>query len=260
MKTPFMLLTSLFAIVLAFSSPQALAEMQKAKTVVLVHGAFADGSSWNKVIPLLRAEGLQVISVQNPLTSLDDDVAFTKRAIAQAEGPVVLVGHSWGGVVITEAGVDEKVQSLVYVSAFAPSTAQNLHDILHEAHAVQKIPTVPGFSHPQVDKEGFLELSEETVINYFASDLPVEEARLIAIGQGKLHKRTLDQRITKAAWETKPSWFIVSSNDQMIAPDVLRGQAKKIQATTVELPTSHVSMLVKPREVADVILSAAHIK
>ena len=261
MKKYISLAASLLTVCLAFSPTAALAEKaQTAKTVVLVHGAFADGSSWNKVIPLLRNKGLNVISVQNPLTSLGDDVAFTKRALAEAKAPVVLVGHSWGGVVITEAGLDEKVKSLVYVSAFAPSTAEHLHDILHEAHAVQKIPTVPGFAKPLVDKEGFLSLSEETIINYFAPDLPVEEARLIAVSQGKLHKKVLDERITTAAWEQKPSWFVVSSNDHMIAPDVLRAQAKKINAKTTELATSHVPMLAKPQAVADVILKAAHSK
>lgn len=227
------------------------------KTVVLVHGAFADGSSWNKVIPLLQARGLKTISVQNPLTSLSDDVAFTKRAIESADGPVILVGHSWGGVVITEAGTEDKVESLVYISAFAPSTAEHLHDVLNDAHKVKKIPTVPGFSNPSIDNYGFFELSEETVINYFASDLPKSEAKLITAGQGKLHKSVLDQRITKAAWETKPSWYVVSTKDQMIAPDLMRSQAKKINATTVELPTSHVSMLSMPKEVADIILDAA---
>lgn len=261
MKKSISLVASLFTAVLAFSPSIALAEKTpEAKTVVLVHGAFADGSSWNKVIPKLQAKGLKVISVQNPLTSLGDDVAFTKRALAEAEAPVVLVGHSWGGVVITEAGLDKKVQSLVYVSAFAPSTAEHLHDILHEAHAVKKIPTVPGFANPIADKEGFLSLSEDTIINYFAPDLPIEEARLISVGQGKLHKKVLDERITKAAWEQKPSWFIVSSNDQMIAPDVLRAQAKKIQAKTTELATSHVPMLAKPKAVANVILDAANVK
>lgn len=228
-----------------------------AKTVVLVHGAFADGSSWNKVIPILQASGLNTIAVQNPLTSLKDDARFTQRAIDEAEGSVVLVGHSWGGVVITEAGLDEKVQSLVYVSAFAPSTAEHLHDILADAHGIKKIPKVPGFKHPTLDKHGFLGLTEDTFIKHFAHDLPANTARLIAAGQGKLHKDTLDQRITKAAWETKPSWFVVSTQDHMIAPDLLRAQAKKIGATTIELKTSHVPMLSKPQEVANVIIAAA---
>lgn len=233
---------------------------EAAKTVVFVHGAFADGSSWNKVIPLLQAEGLKTIAVQNPLTSLSDDVAFTERALKNAEGPVVLVGHSWGGMVITEAGGHDKVKSLVYVSAFAPSKGEHIHDILDEAHKVKKIPKVKGFVKPIVDEDGFIRLSEETIIKYFASDLPAEEAKLIAASQGKLHKDGLDQAVTKAAWELKPSWFVVSGNDQMIAPDVMRKAAAKIEAKTVELPTSHVPMLSQPEDVARVILEAANAK
>lgn len=241
------------------SAPASLAA-EAAKTVVLVHGAFADGSSWNKVIPLLQAEGLKTISVQNPLTSLSDDVAFTERALKNAEGPVVLVGHSWGGMVITEAGGHEKVKSLVYISAFAPSKGEHIHDILDDAHKVKKIPKVKGFAKPIVDEEGFIRLSEETIITYFAPDLPTAEAKLIAASQGKLHKDGLDQAVTKVAWEVKPSWFVVSGNDQMIAPEVMRNAAAKIAARTTELPTSHVPMLSQPEEVARVILEAAQAK
>lgn len=241
------------------SMPASLAA-EAAKTVVFVHGAFADGSSWNRVIPLLQAEGLKTISVQNPLTSLNDDVAFTERALKNAEGPVVLVGHSWGGMVITEAGGHHKVKSLVYVSAFAPSKGEHIHDILDDAHKVKKIPKVKGFAKPIVDEDGFIRLSEETIVTYFAPDLPAAEARLIAASQGKLHKDGLDQAVTRAAWEVKPSWFVVSGNDQMIAPEVMRNAAAKIAATTVELPTSHVPMLSQPEEVARVILEAANAK
>lgn len=250
-------LIAALVLLLNLSSGFATAD-SAAKTVVLVHGAFADGSSWNKVIPLLQAKGLKTIAVQNPLTSLKDDVNFTQRALQQAEGPVVLVGHSWGGVVITEAGLNDKVKSLVYVSAFAPSTAEHLHDILHQAHAVNKIPKVPGFANPMMDEHGFFELSEETVIKHFAQDLSEREARLIAASQGKLHKDVLDQRITLAAWEKKPSWYVVSTRDQMIAPDVMRSMARKIGATTTELPTSHVPMLSDPDAIAQVILDAAN--
>ncbi|MEM7445438.1 MAG: alpha/beta hydrolase [Pseudomonadota bacterium] len=230
---------------------------EAAKTVVLVHGAFADGSSWNKVIPILQANGLKTISVQNPLTSLSDDIKFTKRALAEAEGPVVLVGHSWGGVVITEAGLNDKVSSLVYISAFAPEKGEHIHDILTEMHGERKIAKVDGFKTPIVDKDGFIRLSEETIVTYFAPDIPEAEAKLIAAGQGRLHKDALDQMPAFAAWKTKPSWFIVSANDQMIAPDVLRATAEEIGAKVTELPTSHVPMLAKPEEVAQVILEAA---
>lgn len=230
---------------------------EAAKTAVLVHGAFADGSSWNKVIPLLRQEGLKTLSVQLPLHSLAEDVAFTQRAIANAEGPVVLVGHSWGGMVITDAGVSEKVSSLVYVSAFAPSKGEHIHDILEDAHKVREIPTVDGFKSPIVDTQGFIELSEENVVKYFAPDIDEADARLIAVSQGKLHKDALDHAATGAAWETKPSWYIVTANDQMIAPGVMRLMADKIDAKTTEIEASHVSMLSQPQAVARVILDAA---
>lgn len=230
---------------------------EPAKTVVLVHGAFADGSSWNKVVPILQKKGLKTIVVQNPLSSLEDDVKFTMRAIDEAEGKVILVGHSWGGVVITEAGNHEKVEKLVYLSAFAPSEGEHIHDILDDAHKVRKIAKVKGFANPIVDSHGFIRLSEQTILEHFAPDIPKAEAKLIAAGQGRLHKDTLDQVITKAAWKTKPSWFIVSSNDQMIAPDVLRLTGKKIGAKVYELPTSHVAMLSKPKKVAKIILEAA---
>lgn len=230
---------------------------ETAKTVVFVHGAFADGSSWNKVIPLLQAKGLKTISVQNPLTSLADDVQHTKRAIENAEGPVVLVGHSWGGMVITETGVDDKVGSLVFISAFAPEKGEHIHDILHEAHGVKKIAKVPGFKNPIVDKNGYITLSEETFIKYFANDIPEADAKLLAATQGPLHKDGLDQVPNAAAWKTKPSWFIISSNDQMLAPDVQRLMANNANGKTIELATSHVPMLADPNGVAKVILEAA---
>lgn len=228
-----------------------------AKTVVLVHGAFADGSAWNKVVPLLQAKGLETISVQLPMTSLADDVAFTQRAINNAEGDVVLVGHSWGGVVITEAGADSRVSSLVYLSAFAPEKGKHIHDILEDAHKVRGIPTVDGFSAPIVDEDKFIRLSEEAIITYFAPDIPEADARLIAASQGRLHAGALDQAPKVQAWDSKPTWYIVTSDDQMIAPDVQRLTAKQIGATTIELAASHVAMLSKPQDVANVILDAA---
>jgi pimeloyl-ACP methyl ester carboxylesterase len=217
------------------------ADAQAIKTVVLVHGAFADGSAWDSVIPLLQAKGLKVIAVQNPLTSLADDVQFTNRAISEAKGPVVLVGHSWGGAVITEAGDNDKVKSLVYVAAFAPSVGQSASD------TVKAYPTPPGLSNPLVDGAGFLKLSPEAVVTYFAPDLPAAQANLIAITQG-----------AKAAWQTRPSWYIVAEKDLMIHPAAEHEAAKKIRATAVSLPTSHVPMLSKPKEVADVIIAAAN--
>ncbi|RYY15806.1 MAG: alpha/beta hydrolase [Chitinophagaceae bacterium] len=225
-------------------------------TIVLVHGAFADGSSWNKVIPILQKQGYQTVAVQNPLTSLPDDVAFVQRAIAEAPGKVVLVGHSWGGVVITEAGNNEKVKSLVYVAAYAPDEGQTLESITKDAHEVRKIPGVPGFSDPVVT-DGYIRLKEETIIKHFAQDLPLAEAKNIAAVQGRFHVSTLGARVSNPAWKTKPSFYIVSDKDQTISPQLEAEMAKKINATTFHLPASHVAMLSMPEKVADIIVKAA---
>lgn len=260
MKTLTKTLLTSMALAATLLNPVSAFSAEVAKTAVLVHGAFADGSSWNKVVPLLREQGLNTISVQLPLHSLEEDVAYTERAIANAEGPVVLVGHSWGGMVITEAGVSDKVSSLVYLSAFAPSKGEHIHDILEDAHKVRKIPKVDGFKSPIVDEQGFIELSEDDIVTYFAPDIDEADARLIAVSQGKLHKDALDHAVTEAAWETKPSWFIVSTDDQMIAPGVMRLMAEKIGADTTELAASHVSMLSQPEAVAREIIEAANSK
>jgi pimeloyl-ACP methyl ester carboxylesterase len=235
----------------ALAAPAA-APPPPAKTVVLVHGAFADGSSWNAVVPLLQAKGLKVIVVQNPLSSLADDVQFTSRAIAEAKGPVVLVGHSWGGVVITQAGNDDKVKALVYVAAFAPSVGQSLID------TVKAFPPAPGMGALQPDAAGFVKLPADAVAKYFASDLPAAQANLIAVSQGALNGKSVDEKVTKAAWETRPSWYVVGEKDQMFNPDAQRDAAKKIKATVTALPTSHVAMLSKPQDVANVIIAAAN--
>jgi pimeloyl-ACP methyl ester carboxylesterase len=236
----------------AAAQPTAAPPAAAPKTVVLVHGAFADGSSWNAVVPLLQAKGLKVIVVQNPLTSLADDVAFTSRAIKEAKGPVVLVGHSWGGMVITDAGSDDKVKALVYVAAFAPSVGQSL------VEAVKGHPASPGNAHLVADAEGFVKLEPEAVGKYFASDVSAAQANLIAVSQGALRGKNLEDKVTKAAWETRPSWYIVAEKDQMIDPTAQRDMAKKIKATVTALPTSHVPMLSRPKDVADVIIAAAN--
>jgi pimeloyl-ACP methyl ester carboxylesterase len=232
----------------AFSAPAATGATQK--TVVLVHGAWADGSSWEKVIPLLQAKGLHVVSVQNPLTSLADDVAATKRAIAFQQGPVVLVGRSWAGTVITEAGTDPKVAALVYVAAFAPDPGQSTNDV-----AKQAAPP-PGLSTVKPDGAGFVYQSDEGVAKNFAQDLPAAQTKVMAATQGPIAAKLFDDKVTHAAWKNKPSWFVVAKNDRMIQPDLERAMAKKINAKTTELPTSHVAMLVRPKDVAAVILAA----
>lgn len=220
-------------------------------TVVLVHGAFADGSSWAKVIPLLQAKGLNVVAVQNPLSSLADDVAATRRAIAEQDGPVVLVGHSWAGTVITEAGNDDHVKALVYVAAFSPGDGQATSDL------TKNYPTPPGLAHPRVDAAGFLTLSHDDVAKYFAPDVSKAESNLIAVTQGPVRAANFDEKVTKAAWKSKPSWAIVTENDQMIAPKLLADGAKAMNAHTTSIKASHVVMLSHPKQVAAVILEAA---
>jgi pimeloyl-ACP methyl ester carboxylesterase len=220
-------------------------------TVVLVHGAFADGSSWAKVIPLLQAEGLNVIAVQNPLTSLGDDVAATKRAIATQKGPVVLVGHSWAGTVITEAGNDDRVKALVYVAAFSPGDGQSTSDL------TKNYSTPPGLAHPQVDAAGFLTLSHDDIAKYFAPDVSKEESNLIAVTQGPVRGANFEEKVTKAAWKSKPSWAVVTENDQMIDPKLLADGAKAMNAHVTAIKSSHVPMLSHPKEVAAVIMEAA---
>jgi pimeloyl-ACP methyl ester carboxylesterase len=219
--------------------------------IVLVHGAFADGSSWAKVIPILQAKGYKVTAVQNPLTSLADDVAATNRALAQQEGPVILVGHSWAGVVITEAGMDPKVVGLVYVAAFAPDQGETAGDL------GKPYPPPPALAAPIVDKQGFLSLSTDAVVKHFASDLPASEARVVAATQGPIAGSAFGAQVSGVAWKTKPSWYIVSKLDGAIAPDEERFFAKRMKATTTELNASHVSMLSQPKAVAAVIMDAA---
>ncbi|TDO20280.1 alpha/beta fold hydrolase [Pedobacter duraquae] len=228
-------------------------------TVILVHGAFADGSSWSKVIPILKNQGYQVIAVQNPLTSLNDDVATVERAISEVKGKVILVGHSWGGAVITQAGNNDKVKALVYVAAYAPSEGQSIDSISREAYVERKVPNVPGFTDPVIT-DGYIQLKEEAIVKYFAQDLPVQEAKNLAAVQGRFHVSTLTAKITIPAWKNKPSFFIIADNDQIISPQVEAEMAKKIHATTYHIPASHVVMLSKPAEVAKVIVKAAGIK
>ena len=232
--------------------PGPIPEIAKATTsVVLVHGAFADGSSWSKIIPLLQAKGLKVVAVQNPLTSLEDDVAAANRIIDAQDGPVVLVGHSWGGSVITQAGGNDKVKALVYVAAFAPSLGQApVADL--QAH-----PTPSGATHFIKDKGGFLTLSPQSIATEFAQDVSPEEANLIAATQGPVRGANFEQKVTVAAWTTKPSWYIVADQDRMIHPDAQRALAGKIKANVIVLPTSHVPMVSSPDAVADAIGEAA---
>jgi pimeloyl-ACP methyl ester carboxylesterase len=220
-------------------------------TVVMVHGAFADGSSWNKVIPLLQAKGLKAVAVQNPLTSLEDDVAATRRILDAQTGPVVLVGHSWAGSVITQAGDHEKVKALVYVASFAPALGETSVD------AIKAHPTPSGVAHFITSPDGYLTLPPEAIASEFAQDVSAAEAKLIAATQGPVRAANFEQKLTVAAWTNKPSWYIVAAQDRMIHPDAQRALAKRINATTTVLQTSHVPMSSNPEAVVKVIEAAA---
>ncbi|MGL5184215.1 alpha/beta fold hydrolase [Herbaspirillum huttiense] len=241
----------MLALAAAFTGSSAIAADASDKpSVVIVHGAFADGSDWAKVIPLLQAKGIKVTAVQNPLTSLADDVAAAKRAIDNQPGKVVLVGHSWGGTVITEAGNHEKVASLVYVAAFAPDAGQATGDLGKD------LPVPPGIAKLSVDKAGFASLPPAALAADFAQDVPARQAAVMAATQGPIAMKAFGDKVETAAWKTRPSWYIVSTKDRMIQPALERSFAKQINAKTTELAASHVPQQSRPAEVAKVILEA----
>jgi pimeloyl-ACP methyl ester carboxylesterase len=238
----------------ALTSTVALADTPAATpkpTIVLVHGAWADGSSWDRVVPLLLDKGYNVIAVQNPLSSVADDVAATKRAIEQATGDVILVGHSYGGVVISEAGNDPKVKALVYVAAFAPDNGESVNSMGKGKPQPEFVKTL------KVDSGGFGWLPMDTVIKDFAQDLPEAEAKLLAVKQGPTAVKVLDEQMQNAAWHSKPTWYIRASQDRMISPGAEAAMAKRMKAKTTTLDASHVVMLSKPQQVAGVIIEAA---
>ena len=221
------------------------------KNIILVHGAWADGSSWSKVIPILEAQGLHVVAVQNPLTSLADDVAATKRAIALADGPVILVGHSYGGVVITEAGNDPKVVGLVFVSAFAPDAGENGLGL------TKPYSPAPLGSELRPDAQGFLKVTPEGIANDFAQDLSPAEKKLLFATQGPTNIAALQGNVTTAAWKTRPTWFVIAANDRAIPPELEKAEAARMKSATITVSSSHVAMLAKPAEVSALIIKAA---
>jgi pimeloyl-ACP methyl ester carboxylesterase len=222
------------------------------RNVVLVHGAFADGSSWSKVIPLLQAKGLRVTSVGIPLTSYTDDVAATRRAIAAQDGPTLLVGHSYGGVVITEAGNDPKVAGLVYAAAFAPDANQSIGEISNG------FPKPPGLDEVRPLSDGFLMLTPKGIEEDFAQDASAAEKAILVAVQPQTAGAIFEAKPKAAAWRSKPSHYIVASNDRMIAPEQEQSMAKKIGAKTTTLPASHAVMLAHAKDVAQVIVDAAN--
>lgn len=224
--------------------------MQAIKNVVLVHGAWADGSSWAKVIPKLEAEGLHVTAVQLPLTSLADDVATLERAIALEDGPLLLVGHSYGGAVITEGGNDPKVAGLVYVAAFAPDRGESLGSLL------ASVPPSPLLAETKADASGFIRLTPKGMLEDFAQDLPEVEKRDLLATQGPLAGKSFDAQVTTPAWRAKRSWFVIATNDRAIPPALQVKLAAKMNADTISVEASHVVLLSKPEKVAGHILRA----
>jgi pimeloyl-ACP methyl ester carboxylesterase len=234
------------------NSQTSRAQPLPVRNIVLVHGAWADGSSWAKVIPLLEKTGFHVTAVHLPFTTLADDAATVRRAIALQDGPVLLVGHSYGGVVITEAGVDPKVVGLVYVAAFAPDQGQSAGDVNNE------VPPTPGDKEFVPDANGFLKLSDKGVGEDFAQDLGVAEKQLLAATQGQVSgPNELGAKTTTAAWRRKPNFYVVADEDRMIAPELEKKFAEQMHAKTIHIASSHVPMLSHPIEVADFIMTAA---
>jgi pimeloyl-ACP methyl ester carboxylesterase len=222
----------------------------KARNVVLVHGLFADGSCWSEVIARLQPKGLNVTSVQNPLTTLPEAVAAAQRALAMQQGPTVLAGHSFSGMIVTEAGVDPKVSAVVYVAARAPDAGEDYTALAN------RFPPPPA-SAGIVWSGDWGQLSEEAFLRDFAGDIDADKARVLYAVQAPFKRTLLAGKTTHAAWRSKPSWYAVSTEDRTINPDLERFMAKRMGAKTIEVKSSHVSLISQPDTIANLILEAA---
>ncbi|GLS42829.1 alpha/beta fold hydrolase [Methylobacterium brachythecii] len=241
---------SLLASTLIPTSLRAQPVVPKAANVVLVHGLFADGSSWLDVIPLLQDRGLNVTSVQNPLTSLPEAVAACRQVLARQKGPTVLAGHSFSGTIVTEAGTDPNVSALVYIAARAPDANEDYTAL------TKQYPAVPASAGIVFDgDEG--RLTEEAFIHDFAPDVPTRKAKSLYAVQTPFRKELMLGKVSEAAWRSKPSYYAISVDDRVIHADLQRFMAKRMNATTVELPSSHLPIVSHPHEVAALILKAA---
>jgi pimeloyl-ACP methyl ester carboxylesterase len=219
--------------------------------VVLVHGGFVDGSGWEDVYRILKKDGHEVSIVQNPTSSLDDDVAATKRVLAGQKGPVVLVGHSYGGVVITEAGNDPKVAGLVYIAAFAPDKGESVAALIKDPPPGAPVPPI---LPPQ---DGYLSLDKAKFAASFAADLPKDKAEFMANSQVPWGVNALSGTISEPAWKAKPSWYLVATDDRMIPPAAQHAMSKRAGSTVIESKGSHAIYVSQPEAVASIIQKAA---
>lgn len=244
------LLTGVAASLISTPGMAATSTPVKARNVVLVHGLFADGSCWSEVIARLQGAGLNATAVQNPLTTLPDAVASAERVLARQDGPTVLVGHSFSGMIVTEAGVHPNVSALVYVAARAPDAGEDYTAL------AKTYPTPPATAGIVFDgDEG--RLSEEAFLRDFASDLPKAKAKVLYAVQQPFQKALLSGKTTNAAWRSKPSYYAVSTEDRTIDPDLERFMAKRMGAKTIEVKASHLSLISHPDDITGLILEAA---
>jgi pimeloyl-ACP methyl ester carboxylesterase len=247
------LLTGAAASLISPSGVAAASAPAKARNVVLVHGLFADGSCWSEVIARLQAAGLNATSVQNPLTTLPDAVAAAERVLARQDGPTVLVGHSFSGMIVTEAGLHPNVTALVYVAARAPDAGEDYTAL------AKTFPTPPATAGIVFDgDEG--RLSEAAFLRDFAGDLPAAKAKVLYAVQEPFNRVLLTGKTTRAAWRSKPSFYAVSTEDRTINPDLERFMAKRMGARTIEVKSSHLSMISHPTEITNLILEAAGVR
>src|SRR5713226_3151897 len=225
---------------------------KKDVTVVLVHGAWADGSSWNRVTEELQRKGLNVVAAQIPLTSFNDDVAVLKKVLLRQKGPIVLAGHSYGGAVITAAAAgNANVKALVYIAAIVPDEGETVGDVF------RRVPHHPSAPKLQPDADGFLWLTVDAFRSAFAPDASASETALMEATQKPIALKCLGEPMTQPAWKEKPSWFLIAENDRMVAPETQRYTAKRMKSRVVSLPVDHSPMASHPSAVIGLISNAA---